>query len=62
MSLFLSPSSDHMFLGVSVGLGVHLMVTCVVTNKPLIHASEGKQQFYLFFASLALVCTERKYM
>ena len=30
-----------MFLGVGVGLGVHLMVTCVVSNKPLIHASEG---------------------
>ena len=34
--------SDHMLLGVGVGLGVHLMVTCVVPNRPLIHASEGK--------------------
>lgn len=36
-----------MLLGVAVGLGVHLMVMCVVPNKPLLHASEGK------FCSLA---------
>ena len=30
-----------MLLGVGVGLGVHLVVTCIVANKPLLHASEG---------------------
>ena len=39
-----------MLLGVGVGLGVHLMVTCVVPNKPLLHASEGKLlEFCLIF-------------
>lgn len=30
-----------MFLGLLVGLGVHLVATCGATNLPLLHASEG---------------------
>ena len=30
-----------MLLGTCLGLAVHLMVTCGVTNRPLLHVSEG---------------------
>ena len=35
-----------MLLGVGVGLAIHLIVTCAVTNKPLNHASECEKLNY----------------
>ena len=30
-----------MLLGVCFGLGIHVLVSCGVTNRPLMHAAEG---------------------
>lgn len=37
-----------MLLGTCLGLAVHVIVTCGITNRPLIHAAEGQLLISVF--------------
>ena len=37
-----------MLLGTCLGLAVHVIVTCGITNRPLIHAAEGQSSISVF--------------
>ena len=54
ITLLSSWFSDNFLLCVCVGLGVHLLTTWAVTNKPLRYVSEGMQCTMYYYSILKL--------